>query len=152
MKACAGGNVEVEIGVVHGVQAPQGRDGMKHDVLEVDCEIERHDRGQDLEPAGQHDVVEQTPAALGGDYREPDGRYREEQAKQDGVEHDDADVARPAPPFRDRQNAAWRSQFPQRHRGENAQEGDQANGGFVTENVLVHESYSGIRAPAEPYG
>ena len=45
MKARPGGHVEIEVGVVHAVQAPQGRHGMKHDVLKIDGEIKQRDPG-----------------------------------------------------------------------------------------------------------
>ena len=40
MKPDAGGHIEVHVGVVDRVQAPQDRDGMDHHVLEVDGEVE----------------------------------------------------------------------------------------------------------------
>ena len=40
MKAQAGGHVELEIGMMHPMQPPEGRDRVKEDVLQVDGEIE----------------------------------------------------------------------------------------------------------------
>ena len=72
MKARPGGHVEIEVGVVHAVQAPQGRHGMKHDVLKIDGEIKQLLRLQRMPAcrdaralaAAKLSAVEQRMAAL----------------------------------------------------------------------------------------
>ena len=62
MKARAGGHVEVEIGVMHPVQAPQQRHRVEHDVLQVDGKIE-DDRPKRERPPDRHvEIVEHSPA------------------------------------------------------------------------------------------
>ena len=62
MEARAGGDVEIEIGVMHPVQAPQRRHGMEHHVLQPDEKIQNHDRGKHGQPVRDLDVIEQAPA------------------------------------------------------------------------------------------
>ena len=38
------GHIEIEVGMMHAVQAPQRRHGMEHDVLQIDGKIQRDDR------------------------------------------------------------------------------------------------------------
>ena len=46
MEAHAGGDVDIEVGVVHAVQPPQHRHLVKDDMLQVDREIERQEADQ----------------------------------------------------------------------------------------------------------
>ncbi len=46
MKAHPGGDVEIQIGVVHAVQPPQQRDFVKRHVLGIDRQIERQESEQ----------------------------------------------------------------------------------------------------------
>jgi len=51
VEAGPGGHVEVQVGVVDAVQAPQGRDRMDHDVLQIDDQIEGDDPDNQCQPA-----------------------------------------------------------------------------------------------------
>ena len=53
VEAQPGGDVEVEIGVMHAVQPPQQRHGMEQHVLQVDGEVEQDDRDRDGDPGRQ---------------------------------------------------------------------------------------------------
>jgi len=77
----AGGEVIVRVGVVHLVQAPQGRDRVEHHVLQPDREVHGDHGEQQRQRFRQGQVVEQAPAALGGKSGEADGGEREEQAQ-----------------------------------------------------------------------
>ena len=121
MEAGAGRHVEIQVGMVHAVQPPQRRHGVKHDVLEIDDQIEHDDRERHLEPEGQRDQVEQAPAAFRRQQRQPDGRQRKDQPDQNRVERHDADIAVPAQPARPGERPARRSDLPQRHQGEDAE-------------------------------
>ena len=49
MKTGAGGDIEIEIGVVHPVQPPKRRHRMDHNMLQIDGEVEQnhgHDNGK----------------------------------------------------------------------------------------------------------
>ena len=96
MEAHAGGHIEFEIGVVHAVQPPQHRHGMEQHVLQVDGEIEQDDRGDDGKPGRQRQRVKQAPAMFLREQRHADRCRREDKSDKQGVEDDDADVARPA--------------------------------------------------------
>src|SRR6516225_11357378 len=45
-----GAHIDVEISMVHSVQAPERWHGMKEHMLKVDCEIQEYDRGHDTDP------------------------------------------------------------------------------------------------------
>src|SRR6516164_9999006 len=50
VKTHAGGHVELEVGMMHAMQPPQRGHGVKEDVLEIDREVEDHDRDDDACP------------------------------------------------------------------------------------------------------
>ena len=61
MEPPTGCDIEFEIGMVHPVQAPQRRHGMKQYVLKIDREIERDHSDDRSDPTRQRQAVEQGP-------------------------------------------------------------------------------------------
>jgi hypothetical protein len=66
MEAHSSSHVNVQVCVVHHVQAPKYRYGVERDVLKVDDEIEGNDPDYDCGPSRQMIVIKQPPAVLGG--------------------------------------------------------------------------------------
>ena len=97
MKTHSGGHVHLEIGVVHPVEPPKHRDVVKEAVLQVNRQVEQEQREQQLEPHGQGEHVEESPASFLGKQGEAYGSSRGDDAAQHGVEHRHANVAWPAP-------------------------------------------------------
>ena len=58
MKAYAGRNIELEVGVVHAVQAPEGRHRVEQNVLQIDGQIEQDDAKRNGRPSGNVESVE----------------------------------------------------------------------------------------------
>ena len=69
-----------------------------------------------------------------------DSGGRKDEPDEQCVEHDDADVAGPAPKAPDGLAPARRQQLPKRHRGEDGSEGAQAYSGLMREQDLGHKS------------
>ena len=92
------------------------------------------------EPAGHGQDVEQSPAVLLGEQRHADRGGREDKADEQSVEHDDAEIARPAPAAAECLLPARRQQFPKRHGGEDAGKAAQADSGLMRKEDLNHWS------------
>ena len=95
MKAYAGRNIELEVGVVHAMQAPEGRHRMEQNVLEIDGQIEQDDAKRDCRPSRQVEGVEQSPAS-------GFGQQRQAQPRQSGK-------AAARGPYPARQRRCWRA-------------------------------------------
>jgi len=102
MKARSGGHIEIEVGVVHPVQAPQSRHRMEHDVLKVDGEIKQRDPGGNRCPARQGEGVEQAPSASCRRHGNGNGGTGGEDPYESSIDQQKAEVVRPArePPER----------------------------------------------------
>ncbi len=109
-KAC--GYVKAEVGMVHPVQPPKRRHGMKQHMLEIDREIQHHDRDENDDPSWCVQHVKQTPAILLRKKRETDGGDRVGQADEDGIDHHHAQVVGPADEPGDFNPAAGSADFP----------------------------------------
>ena len=130
MEAPAGGDVDVEIGVVHAVQPPQHRHFVEQDVLGIDDEIERQEAQQrrDREPQAQE--MEEPPSAAGREQRGADRGGRNEDAHGEHVDEEDAEIVRPAQPPADGERPARGGDLPQRHGGEDEGERTDPNQEF----------------------
>ena len=140
MEAHPGGQVEVEIGVMHHVQPPQSGHRVKRDVLAVDHEVERHHRQHDLDPERPLQGVEQSPPERAGRHRDACRRDRKHEPHQCGVDNDDPDVARPPHGPRHAQRTARRRKFPQCDESEHADERTQPNVRFEPDVEILHRS------------
>src|SRR4051794_35039078 len=136
---------------MHAVEPPEQRHAVEDHVLEVNGEIEHHDRGRDLEPARQGEVVEQADAAGLAPERDADRHGREEQAQHEGVEHHDADVVRPAPRAADLLRPARRKKAPQPGRREAPGKAGKPNQGLVRDDGLRHGPRRPQMAPKSPW-
>ncbi len=100
-------------------------------MLQVDREIEGEDRQGDGQPVRQVEIVQQAPAPLLTQNREADGRSRQQEAQQGGVQGDDAEVGRPARPTRKLPPATRRHRLPSGDDEEDTEEKGDADDGFA---------------------
>ena len=144
MKPGAGGDIVVEVGVMHPVQAPKQRDGMDHHMLEVDDEIQRNHGDDHRRQEGHFVVMEQPPAPPLGQGGDTNRRHRKQQAQHQAVEKHQGQITAPTPRLGDSQRTARGQNLPNRHEGKDAEEETQPNGQLVPENPLVpvHRSHS----------
>src|SRR5207245_4203591 len=96
MEARAGGNVDIQIGVVHAMESPKDRLVMKRPVLKVNDQIEHEDGSGDGNPARYRRNVEQTPAMIPYPECKADCARWNEEPDHDAVNECNADIGRPA--------------------------------------------------------
>src|SRR5579885_3904954 len=66
MEAHPRGQIEIEVGVMHPMHPPERRYGVKHYVLEIDCQIEHNQRPDDFGNPRHRQAAQETPAAALG--------------------------------------------------------------------------------------
>ena len=69
-------DIDVPVCMVNLMQPPQGRDLVRGEVLQPDGKVEHDHRQRHLQPHGQFDGIEQTPAVHGGEMRGGNGGQR----------------------------------------------------------------------------
>ena len=89
MESNAGRGIEIQVAVVHAVQAPQRTDLVHRHVLRPHGEVEGDDRHHRGEPARRRDIIEQSPAVHAGEQRRAD-RRRRQQPQERRVDDDQA--------------------------------------------------------------
>ena len=131
-------HVEVEIGVVHSMEPPERRNRVEHHMLQVDREIEQHERDDEPGPAGKRKVVEEAPASGLGEDGETNRGDRKGEAQREGVEDDDAEIAGPTRPARDRASPSRRQCLQSGHAGERAAKERQPDRRFMRQEEVRH--------------
>ena len=96
VKARAGGDVDIEVGVVHAMEPPKDRLIMKRPMLEVNHQIEHKDGSGDGNPAGHRCNVEQTPPMILHPESEADGARWNEKSHHEAINERDPDIRGPA--------------------------------------------------------
>ena len=130
MKPHAGGDVDIEVGMMHPVQPPQHRNLVEDDVLEIDDEIERQEPDQRRDREPQVQIIDQPPAVARREQGRADRRRRNQRAHGQDVDNQDAEIVGPPPAAADREPAPRRENLPQRKGCEEQAECAQANDGF----------------------
>jgi len=137
MEAQSRGHVELRVGVVHAVEAPQGRDGVKKDVLEVDGEIEDHHGTDEGDPSRHVHGVKEAQSLRLAEEGETHRRSGKNEPDEKAVHDHDPEIRRPATPAGNCLLASRGENLPQRHERENPKEDRGADDGFVSEKVHV---------------
>jgi len=107
MKARTRGDVYIEVGMMHAVQAPQKRHSVKDHMLQIDGEVQQEDSDGDRQRGGERpDGMEQSPASLLRAQGHADGSHRQRRAEDDRIEDHEGDVRGPSPSTGDRTVAA----------------------------------------------
>ena len=115
MEPEAGGNVELKIGMMHAMEAPERRHRMEHHMLEIDSEIQCQYRDDEGDPGRYVENVEQAPAAFLRQQCQPDRDDRKGQPHDQRVDDDNAEIAAPAEKPRNFPPAPRRRHLPERH-------------------------------------
>ena len=142
METRAGGEVIIEVRVMHAMQTPQHGNRMYHHVLQPDGEIKRKHREQACQPARQIKVVQHAPALTRSECRHADRCSREQHAQEQCIENDQSEIIAPAQRLGSRQGAARCPHFPGRHEREDAEKRTTANQQFVGEEQVSHRRLS----------
>src|SRR6266851_154176 len=122
MKSDSGRNVEVEVRVMHSMHSPKYRHRMKHHVLQVNHEIENHDRRQNGQPNRHVHRIEKSPSARAAEESEANCAGGKNEPKQRSIYHYYADVRRPSCHSSNCQLPARRKRLPCRHRKQHSDE------------------------------
>jgi hypothetical protein len=138
MKAQPGGHVEFEVGVMHAMQPPQRRHGVKEDMLEIDRKVEKDDRGNDRDPGRKRDCIEEAPGMRLGNECEAHGRRRKHEADEKRVHDHHAEIAGPAHTAANGLSAAGTEQLPGRHHGEDSAESAQPDQRLASQYGIAH--------------
>lgn len=131
MKAQAGGDIDVQIGMMHHVQAPEQRHRMEHDMLEIDHQIQDQDADKHAEPGRQIEDVEEPPAILPGRHGHLHPDYGEKQPHGKGINRHHAQVAEPSDRPGHGQRSPGREEFTQGDNCQNPEKKTQSNRGFL---------------------
>jgi hypothetical protein len=92
MKTKSRGDVEVEVGVVDHVQPPQRWNGVEHDVLQVDDEVEDENGADERDKRGKTHGVQHPPTAVGREDGGADRGSGENDSHYQCAQQSDADV------------------------------------------------------------
>ena len=133
MEANAGGDVDVEIGMMHAVQPPQHRHLVEDNVLSIDDEIEdqkAQHRGKRERQCGE---MEESPSAPGREQRGAYRRGRNEDAHREHIDDENAEIVRPARRAADRPRAARGQELPPGHDRE-----DEGKAAYANQELAVH--------------
>ncbi len=128
MEADAGRQVEVRVGVMHGMQAGEHRHRVEQYMLEVDDQVEEHRACKHGQPVGQVEAVEQSPTFVGGERREGQRRTRQHYPQDYGVHDREAEIGAPAREPGQARGAGRGRPFPQCERREHRPKHAQAKG------------------------
>lgn len=136
MKARTRGDVYIEVGMMHAVQAPQKRHSVKDHMLQVDGEVQQEDSDGDRQRGGERpDGMEQSPTPLLRDHGHAHGSHRQRRAEDDRVEDHERDVRRPSPSTDDRTGAAGEECFRGCQQNEDRDERTQPDYRFVPQGI-----------------
>src|SRR6516162_11627478 len=106
--------------MMHSVQTPQCRYGVEEHMLKVDREVEEDDRGHHTNPGREWHHVEKPKPMRVGNKGKTDSRGRKENADQERVHHNNAEVIGPSPPAPNGLGSSGSDELPYRHQGKYA--------------------------------
>ena len=127
MKTRAGGEIEIEVRVMHPMKPPQKRDRVKHHVLEVDDHVERNYREHERACAAETHRVQEAPSLLQCEFGKSQRCDAQNAKHENRIERGDSQIAGPTHDARQRERPARRGFFPRRHRREHHRERAQPN-------------------------
>lgn len=145
MKAIAAGDVQIKVGMVHPVQAPQKRGMVEQAVLKIDDEIENDDAEQNLQPEGDVEIVENPPPTLFSNVRQGNGKDGKQQPDCCGVDKNQGYIGKPASSFAVLQRPAGCDYFSESDKQEDSCKNEKSYGLFTLHmdaelNVAIHVS------------
>ena len=131
MKARAGRDIDIKVGVMHAMQSPEPRDVMEKPVLGIDGQIEKKERDDDGEQRRHGDIVEETPSPLLGDKSNSRGARRHQNPREKCVNEHDGKVIGPSTFSSHRSRALRPEPFAHDEQHEHADKAGQPDGCFV---------------------
>jgi hypothetical protein len=130
------GDIHIDVGMVHTMQAPEDRHRVKQHVLQVDGEIQQKDRDSDRQERWQRPYsMEQSPTPLLRNYGHTHRRHREYRADEDSVESYQGDVRGPSPAPAHRSMAPGYQSLSSRQENGDHDERPQPYRRFVTQGI-----------------
>src|SRR6185503_576381 len=114
MKACAGGDIDIEIGMVHAMKTPEDRLVMEGPMLRVDYQIQSDDGEDGIERGWFFEPVKQAPTSLFGKQSEANGAGWQRQAHKQRINNGNTDIRKPAGAAAHRVRTAGNYDFAQR--------------------------------------
>ncbi len=142
MEAQSRRRVDVGVGMVHAVEAPEQRHLVEGNVLRPHGEVEQHEACHDRQPARYGDGVEQSDPARVGEERGAHDAKRCDEAHEQRVECDDAKVRRPAAATQVQPIAARPDRLREQHCGQYANEGREPDDRLC----IVHAAHPSVAA------
>jgi len=139
MEARAGGDIDVQVGMVHAMKPPQDRLVMKDPVLNVDHQIEREPGSNDGNPARDRHDIEQTPSVTLYPKSEADRAGWNEEPHNDAVDDGYADIGRPAGAALHSVGAARKQKLAACKKSKDSKVTGEPNNRFVFEQSRRHE-------------
>ena len=137
METVTGGDVDIEVRVVHAVEAPEDREEMEQHVLKVNDEIEGHDSQDDRDPLRQGDAVQHAPAPLPGQVRHADRDDRQEETDHRGIDHHQGKVGEPAPSLAVGHGTPGSDDLPDADARQDAEEERKPDDLFVVHSIVL---------------
>ena len=131
MKPDACRNIEIKVGVMNHVEAPQGRYRMKQDMLEIDDEIKDNDRRDDFQDDGSFQMVQYPPIVFSGLPSHTRGGRCEQKPEENRIQKNNSEIGGPPLEFGGKQETVRRDAFPCGHDQKNSEKKGQADEGFV---------------------
>jgi len=131
------GEVEVEIGVVDHVQAPQRRQVMEQHMLDVDEKIEEDHPDEDRGPVRDGVGIQKPPSFPAAQQGKAHGENGEEETDDEGIERHDPQVDRPPGRLGDRQGPPRRDPLQHGEDQKGPQEEAQADCCFVFHEAVT---------------
>ena len=125
------GDVYVEIGVVHTVEAPEEGERVKQHMLEVDDQVEQQDADQDRRPEWHGQMVQGPPPAGGSEQGETDGEDGCQEARHTSIDQRYGEIDPPAGGLTRGERTAGRTDLGEGDEDEDREEGAEPDRGFV---------------------
>jgi hypothetical protein len=141
-----GADIDVEIGMMHSVQAPKRWHGMKEHMLKVDREIQEDNGGHYGNPGRDWHYVEEAKSVRGSNEGQTGGRGWKEDADQQRVDRDNGEIIGPSPAASYALASSGLNEFPNCHQGEHTAKCGQPDILLTCEQSVAH----GLFAPGLP--
>ena len=139
MEASAGGDIDIQVSVMHAMEPPKHWLVMKGPVLEVNDEVEDEHGGDDGNPARDRRDIEQTPSVILYPKSEADRAGWNEEPYDHAIDDGYADIGRPAGTSLQSVGAARKQKLAACKKSKDSKVTGEPNNRFVFEEDRCHE-------------
>jgi hypothetical protein len=133
MKSRPGGNIHIQIGVVHAMKTPQQRLMVKDPMLSINDQIKAHNRENDVQCWTQPKPVKETPPMPFNQHGKSNGPGRNDDSHKHRIDKSDANIRRPAGAANHRVRTPWKNEFTASEQQQHAEVGAKPDRRFVVE-------------------